>query len=497
MTPKPDSSLKWRFNELTLAYLSIFLVAIGLLVSMASHFWLDETHSYWATNAGFGQIYPRCLSSPLSIAYATLFYAIRELGGRQEWMLRIPSLAAFALSVWFLFRFTRRMFDSRVAWFAIVIFVQIGNVNYAAVDARPYALGLLFVIVSTDLLVRLLESPSRRLAVFYGMTAALVLHFHLLLGVILVVQVLYFCYSFAHGRRIALSYVAIAVLALAAVAAPIVVQALWLLNHAEKHMIPVHPSLGDLVFTLFPKRLTAALLAGVCVALVLQRTLAWKWPARNRAYVVLALIWMFTPAILYFVIARTSPMLIFLPRYLLTCGPGLAICFGLVAASLQPRLAGYLTLTLLLVNAALPFFFPAQLRHTYNRGDWGAALAFAQKETAVDHAPVFIRSQYIESDRGEWRGRPLDETLDFSPLVYYPVVARWIPVQNTFTEEQVSDLNKLFEADLGGTPRFLFAAFSGPASYEPYLKYFQAKVGPGHMRQIADFDYIAVFEFVR
>jgi len=261
--------------------------------------------------------------------------------------------------------------------------------------------------------------------------------------------------------------------------------------------MPGRPEFGDLAFALFPKRQTAALLGAVCVALAVKRKLQWKVPAGIKSNVALAITWMLLPPVVLFLIASASPMLLFYPRYFLPYAPGLALCFGLVMASLQPRLAGQAGLIILMITAAVPFLVPAQLQHTYNRGDWASALAFVEKATASDHAPVFIRSQYIESDVDPL-DRPMDDNWDFSQLAYYRANARWLPLPLTLTERQMSVLDGLFDGDLRTAPRILFISFSGPASYLPYLKYFQAKIGPTHgMRQIGAFDYVDVYEFLR
>jgi len=487
----------WRIDERMLACVSIVLVGIRLLISMRSRFWLDETHTYWATNGGFGDLYSRCVAYPLSIAYTAIFCAIRELGAHQEWIFRVPSLAAFALSVWFLFGLSRRLFDTRVAWFTIAIFIQIAPVIYAATDARSYAIGLLFVIVSTDLLVRLVESPRGRVAAGYGATAGLVIHFHLLLGAILVVHLLYLGYVFANGRRIRVSYLAIAAMAFGVVASPIALQGLSAAQHASLHLFQPPPTLLELVQTLAPKRLAVVLLAALFLTLVITRKLGWKGRTWNGSHVALSALWMFVPPLLYFLIARVSNFEVFWARYLLSYSPGLALCFGVAIASVEPPLAGYLTLGLIIANSAMPLLSPAQLRHTYNRGDWGAALAFVEKETAGDHAPVFLRSQFIESDREEWRTVPLYDSFNFSPLTYYPAMAHWIPVQLTFTPRQAAYLDHYFDTDVRSARRFLFVSFTGPVSYLPYLEYFRSKVGASHVRHIGDFDYIDVFEFVK
>jgi mannosyltransferase len=451
----PDRSARWSIDEKTLCYVSIALVAIRLPISMASRFWLDETHTYWATNGGFRELYSRCIAYPLSIAYTAMFCAIRELGGHREWVFRIPSLLAFALSVWFLFRLSRRLFDDRVAWFTTAVFLQLAPVIYAATDARPCAFGLLFAIVSTDLLVRLAESPSAALAAGYGASAGMVLHFHLLLGVILVVHALFLCYLFANGRRIRVSQLAAAAAAFVVIILPIAFQGLWALQHAPLHLFQPHPTAYELAQTLAPARLAAVLLAALLLTLIVKRRLGWDRLNWDAAHLVLVMLWMLVPPLLYFVVASVSEFVVFFPRYLICYSPGLALCFGVTIASLKPRTAGYLFLGLIAVMSASPLLFQKELRHTYNRGDWGEALAYVQKE------------------------------------------AHWIPVQLTLTPQQTSYLESSFDTDVRRAKRFLFVSFTGPVGYRPYLDYFRSKVGPGHARQLADFDGIDVFEFVK
>src|ERR1035441_4150838 len=55
--------------------------------------------------------------------------------------------------------------------------------------------------------------------------------------------------------------------------------------------------------------------------------------------------------------------------------------------------------------------------HTYDLGDWASALAFVDRNTATDRAPVLIRSQYIESDTLSLV--PVEDNPLFSQLSFY------------------------------------------------------------------------------
>lgn len=144
-----------------------------VILILPSHFWLDETATFWNTGGGLAQLVARCTQFPLSILYGVLILALRSLGARAEWAFRLPSVVAVAIAAYVLFRMARSLWGNTAAWLSLAMFVSLPGVSSAARSARPYGFGLLFVVLATWLLWKLLEKASFASALRYGATAGL------------------------------------------------------------------------------------------------------------------------------------------------------------------------------------------------------------------------------------------------------------------------------------------------------------------------------------
>jgi len=486
---------KWA-GSANLTKLLVFLVSLCLILQLNSHFWLDETVSYWTANGGFGQIVSRCTTWPHSILYSFLFLWFRSLGAAQPWLYRLPSFLGVAGATVLLFRLARRLFSREIAWIAVAVFVSLQPVQFAAGDARPYGLGLFATVLSTELLLRLIERPGYRLAALYGVTAGLILHFHLVFGAVLAVHLLYFLACFLAGRRIPAVQAVIAVVVLAVVAAPLIPQYGAAFRDAKIHSVAARPGLADLLKTYFPEASAIALIATGVVLMISAPRVRLALPA-HRLDRGLAVLWALAPPILLFAVSKVSAAQVFAPRYLLTFSPGFAICLAALITSVQIRLLNRLVLCALIVLAAAPLKRPSQISHARFLGDWAEAVALVDRETAVDHSLVLLRSQFIESDF-----LPLEPVQDnplFSQLTFYPTKSQIVPLSRSFQKAQIARLEHFLATKLTSSSRRFFFMFHGDVSAADSIVYYLlGRLGPRwHMRTAGDFDGVMVTEFYR
>jgi hypothetical protein len=479
-----------------LTRLLLCLVACQLVLQLNSSFWLDETLSYWSTNAGFRQMVSRCTVWPSSILYAALFSALRPFGTLGPWIYRLPSFLAIALCVLMLFRMVKRLFGLEAAWVAVAVFVSLHPVQFAACDARPYAFGLLMILLSTDLLLRYLDRPSFRRAALYAITTALVPYFHLLFGASLVFQVLYVAYCrFTAFRTIRLRHAAFVLAAIFVLVLPLGNQLLASSRSAQTHSFTDRPRPNDFVEMYFTVDLALALLLAFGMAVLAARKLRWGWEQNATGYRVLAVLWAFTAPVLLYAVSSLSEAHVFLPRYFLPYAGGLAICLAVVLGSFSRNVVGIAFIFGLIVMAALPLRHPASLRHAANLGDWGAAIAFLNRQTALNNAPVLMRSQFVESNFLSLTA--VEDNPTFAQLSYYPIKARVIPLAATFSEPSRQVIDEAVRTSLESSGRFLFASYSGPpGSPQPFLFYLRGKLGSSwQVREVGNFDDVVVTEF--
>jgi hypothetical protein len=489
----------WRVRILTLfslfpwAQLVLAFATLVVLVRLPSHFWLDETMSYWTASRGFEQILARCSLWPHPIVYSTLFLTLRSIGASSEWIYRLPSLLAVGAATFVLFRMSRRVFGSEAAWMSAAAFVSIDPVRFAAGDARPYGIALLLAVISSDLLLRFQNRPGYRLAALYGLTAAAMLHLQILFGVMLLVHGLYLTYRILDGQRIRLSYAATGMAVLIAVAAPVVIQFLRFTGNPASHSFAAMPSLTELAAAYIPGIWLGVLGILAILAMVMP---ALEWKATDRSDTAfLALLWAMVPPLVFFAISRLTSASLFVTRYFLSYSPGLAMCFGIILRSFRPRIVRPAVLSAMALSVALSMGRPSSFRHTLGLGDWGSAAEFINRNVAKDHAPVLIRSQLIESDYMPIE--PVEDNGNFPQLAYYPIRAQLVPLQNTFTADQMSSIHTFLEyATTRSTGRFLVASFTGPSPMAPMLFYIIGQMGPTcTVTRLADFDGVAITEF--
>jgi hypothetical protein len=473
----------------------LILTVCQLLLQLNSSFWLDETLSYWATNGGFSQILARCTAWPSSFLYSVLFFSLRPMGAAGPWIYRLPSLVAIALSALWLFRIAQRLFGSQAAWIAVAAFISLHPVQFAACDARPYALGLLAVLLSTDLLLLYLDRPSFAKAGLYAVVTALVPYFHLLFGAALLFQLLYVVYCYFDGLRIQVRHAVFSIATMVVLVLPLANQFLASSRSAPAHSFTDRPRPNNFVEMYFSVDLALALLLAFGAAALLAPKLQWSWPRKPASNKILVVLWALTAPLLLYVVSTFSEAHVFVPRYFLPYAPGLALCVAIVVTSFDRHIVALAFLTGLIAMAALPLRHPTSIRHTVNLGDWGAAVAFLNAQAAIDDVPVLMRSQYPESNFLPLT--PVEDNPNFSQLSYYATRARVIPLPASFGGQLRSLVDDLLRTTLRSTTRFLFVSYNGPPGLpQPFIAYLQGKLGPSwKVRNLREFDGVVITEF--
>jgi hypothetical protein len=461
---------------------------------LPSHFWLDETGTFWATGGGLAQLPARCAVFPLSLAYAAFVLGIRSLGAAAEWVFRLPSFLAVSLATFVLFRIARHLWGDTAAWLSVAMFVSLPGVSFTASNARPYGFGLLFVVLSTSLLLKLLDKPCFIFGLGYGATAALAVHFHLLFALAVVAHAIYFCYRLWRGQRVPLKYIISTVAIASLFISPLIPSVYSLGKNLASHTFASSPRLEDLLAVLFPLPLALCLLIGFAFAAFIPVEMKLH-PKERSDEVILAALVAAIPVLVVMAGSRVSKVSLWLVRYFLSYAVGLALCFGAFASAIRPsRVARFMALCLAALN--LYTLVRAPNRQTIGLGDWASGVAYVDDNTAIDKAPVLIRSQYIESD-----GIPanlVDNNPMFSQLSRYPSKSRLIGIGASFGNAQAQYIDGLLKGPLHDSRRVLVLAMNSPRPLAPMLWYLAGRLGPNtQVRELADFDNLKVIELAR
>ncbi|HKD07852.1 MAG TPA: glycosyltransferase family 39 protein [Bryobacteraceae bacterium] len=475
--------------------ITLVLIGFWLLRSLPTHYWLDETATYWTVSGGLKNLTARCVVFPLSIPYALLIMGLQRVFGIGEAVARIPSLIAIVAATFILFREAKSQWGSAAGWFAAVLFVANPDVQFLAVEARPYALALLFAVLSTSLLPRFFASPGYRSGALYALSAALMLNLHLLFGILLAAHFAYAVFEWRRGRAPAARYVLVSLALLAVLASPVALQ-LWILRgSSHAHSFAPLPGLQDLTIAYFPIPVMIAILGAAGCAILLCRDVALG-PLTYPAELILAGLVAFIPPALCFLMSRAFKIGLFLSRYWISNAGGLAIVCGALIGRIRPISIARAAMLCVVFFQAVSLFtlISTGQGHTLHRGDWASAVTFLDRNTASDGAPVLMRSQYIESDFN--RLDPVNDNPMFSQLSRYPSRSRIIGVSASLNERDVqSKLDSILNSP-AFPGRMLLVSLDGPNPMDQLVEFVAGRLGPAFsLREIAGFDGVHVLEF--
>src|SRR5580658_9778901 len=143
------------------------------LVPLPSSFWVDELVTVFVVKHPGHASFAVAPQVPQSIYY-WLPRAAQSISGTSEIVYRIPSMVAMAIALWLVARLAARLIHPRAGWFAVFAALSIRGIDYFALDARPYALGMMTAAASLYFLVGWLDSARWRDAAAFVFFAALV-----------------------------------------------------------------------------------------------------------------------------------------------------------------------------------------------------------------------------------------------------------------------------------------------------------------------------------
>ncbi len=239
------------------------------IVPLGSSLSLDEFGTWWASDGGLGEILSRARIFPQSVPYVAIVWLERALGGSGEISLRLPSLLAAVLSAYLLYRLGAELVDRETGLLAAGIFVGFRPMAFAAGDARPYAFAVLAAIGAFWMLVRWLERGRAADAVGYVLLATAAVYFQYLFATMFIVHAAYVVRRRRRAGAVSARAVWWVAAAIAVLSAP---AALWVLAIARDraaHAFAAMPSGKDLVSSLVPVEVLAALSASLGVGWLL------------------------------------------------------------------------------------------------------------------------------------------------------------------------------------------------------------------------------------
>jgi len=454
---------------------------------IATSFWLDETGTWWIVKDGAAEAVRRSLSwSGQSPLFYLIAWSSSRLFGLNEVALRIPSVLAMSGAVYFVYRIAERLYDRASAALASFVFLCVGS--YFAIDARPYALAILCLTVSTWALLRWLDSSRMMDGVLYVIAGAMVVYAHCVLSVGLGAGVVYAVVAVRKQPR-RLVWMALMMAATDLLSLPLISQLKTFYATRSVHTFTGAPAFDDLLIGLIPASLAGLLILIVWLDAAYNRNTESARPLCSAQVVVLIGTWALFSPVFLFLLSVCTDVRLFVDRYYSSALPGQALLLGGLLSSVQRSSLRKALIVAVAATAILTQGRSAVGNH--GKEDWRTAMAVVDKEAGS--APVLLVSPFAEAtDFKSLRDPKLREIL-FAPEALYGEPVRSIRLPHVFASRDTADLENV-AGQLKNERRFYLLTDKPDQSYEFWLL---GKVDSGCRPELAErsFGYIRIARF--
>jgi hypothetical protein len=411
-------------------YLRI-LVALALaeifclwVCPLTSSLWLDELVTFWSACKGIMPAIERSQFWPGQNApYTVLIAAMIRIVGTSEVVVRLPSLAATLATAWLMFRLGERFIDREAGILVVTVFASLhGIAKDAAANARPYAIALLLVVTAMSQLVKWLDMKRLRNMIGFILAAAAIPYFHLLFTTTYLVFLAYGAYMWRAGKtRITSLFLPAAIVA--ALVAPLI----WITLHARHGLAQSsfagNPDVNKLLTAIIPPILAVAIFLGLIGSFTVWRSTGTNSVAIPPSAGFLAVTWLIIPVGTLFLVARFTPLKVFVPRYYTPSFAAAALIAGCGLRMIASARARMLTVICVAFGSILSYsgYHPFLSPH---REDWRAAANLAHAANLPSSDPVLLQVGLLEARNLKW-GTPIDRDSPLlCPLSKYPIPGR-------------------------------------------------------------------------
>jgi dolichyl-phosphate-mannose-protein mannosyltransferase len=387
------------------------------LMPLGSSFWVDEMATAFVVEQGAS--HPSFAAAPQvpDSLYYWLPRASVRIFGRSEIAYRIPSVLTMGIALWLVGALAARLIHPDARWFAIFAGLALHGINYYAVDARPYGLGIAVAAAAMWFLVRWLDDTRWMHALAFALFASLLWRIHLLYWPMYLV---FGCYAAVRmNQRVGWKRAA-AVFGLVAVALlPVAWRAGGLAREAEAHVFARVPDWREFA------HLVRWNLVAICAAAA--------WLLRNRGKAALApaavlpiVAWWLVPTVSLFAFSRITGQSIFVTRYVSIALPGAALAATLAASVFLPVKYWRAGAVALGLGALIAMGQWGERWPAHEHSGWLEAAA-AVSQMAGPDTPVICPSPFIEARAPAWTADyPLPGFL-YAHLAVYPISGKILP----------------------------------------------------------------------
>jgi uncharacterized membrane protein len=485
-----DPEISTRFHIRFVWLVTTLAGSVIWLRPIGSSFWLDELVTWWVVKDGLGDTIHRSLAyqsqSPFyfSIAWLTRHVSSTEL------VMRLPSLVASVLAAFVLYRLALRWGDAEFGRLAVFAFATWSGIDFAASEARPYAIGILCVVASTFLLERWLDSGRARSAIAYAVVAWLVIMAQYLFGLVLLAHVTYVM-ARLHDRSTRVRAVVIAATfgGIAVATLPLIGQLLSVWRNRALLSVPWGGTVSGLMALLIPGGVAAALLLGGGLAAANGRVEIRPLPLARRVLLLL-FGWLLFPTMALFAVSALTPIHVASGRYAISAAPAGALLLAWIVRSVNPSVARRIVLVMLAIVAVV-----TETHILKEDEDWRGAISVTRpltdQTTLVLLHPALIESAHLELfEDPVWRSYLL------APISYYPLSGRVALLPYVLDPAAETYVEGILERDLAGVDRIILVTRYAWVGYQAWLEGRLASDGWSSI-SLGSYGRISVVEFTR
>jgi len=342
------------------------------------------------------------------------------MAGQSEVLFRIPSILAMGIALWLVSLLAARLIHPAAGWFAVFAALSIRGIDYFAIDARPYALGIMMASASLYFLVRWLDSARWADATLFVVFAALVWRVHLLYWPFYLVIAIYAAVRLASGDTPARWPQCIAVATVGAAALlPQAVSALSLAHGAHAHSFVEPPTLHIFEHEL---RWNIPVLCGAA-AWMLARLARPRFRIRPGGWVLIMSWWLVQPVCLY-IYSHVTGNSVYVGRYLSVMLPGAALTAAAVVALWMPPTSWRIAAAVMALAALIFQGHWESVWYRHDVSDWRTAAREVNRFATDPSTPVLVPSPFVEARPPAWTpDYPLPGFL-YAQLDGYPVAGK-------------------------------------------------------------------------
>lgn len=397
---------------------ALFALCIARLwfIPLPSSFWVDELVTAFVIRHPGHASFAVAPQVPLSIYY-WLPRMMAAMFGISEIAFRIPSIIAMLMALWFIAKLAARLIHPNAGWFAVFAALSIHGMDYFAIDARPYGLGIMAASGCLYFLVRWLDDAKWPDAIGFVFFGGLVWWVHLMNWPFYLAILIY---ALTRLKRMPMMQVTVVAFALLAALVPQALKALQLAHNAQTHVFVAPPSLHEFEHEL---HWNIPLLCGLAMWLWAKREGWVRSPISPGAWVLILGWWLCQPTVI-FAYSHLTGNSVYVGRYLSVMLPGVALATAGVVAWWIPENRWPMAALLMGIAALATQGHLGSLLYRHDNSDWRSAAREVNRFAPNASVPVITPSPFVEARPPAWSPQyPLPGFL-YAHLDGYPITGK-------------------------------------------------------------------------